>query len=109
MGRKNRAFYRIIATDARNANQGGCLENLGWYDPKKTGLNFKINLERIDYWVGNGAALSNTVCNLVKNARLGKTPSEKTKKETPVPVNEKAAEEEAIATASNEATQEITS
>lgn len=69
MGNRNRAFYRVVAADGRAATSGRTVEELGWYDPRKDGLNFKLDLPRVNYWEAHGAQLSSTVKNLVKRAR----------------------------------------
>ena len=68
-GHRNNPFYRIVAADARASTRGSIKENLGWYDPQQEGVNFKLNLERFDYWEGSGAQVSSTVKNLAKLAR----------------------------------------
>jgi small subunit ribosomal protein S16 len=69
MGSKNAAFYRVIVQDSRRAPTGKFIETLGWYDPKQEGNNFSLNLDRVDYWVGNGAQPSDTAASLIKKAR----------------------------------------
>ncbi|MEN8255993.1 MAG: 30S ribosomal protein S16 [Verrucomicrobiota bacterium] len=69
MGSRNAAFYRVIVQDARRAPTGKFIETLGWYDPKQEGNNFSLNLDRADYWLGNGALPSDTVASLIKKAR----------------------------------------
>jgi len=69
MGSRNAAFYRIIVQDARRAPTGRFIETLGWYDPKQEGNNFSLNLDRADYWLGNGAQPSDTAASLIKKAR----------------------------------------
>jgi small subunit ribosomal protein S16 len=69
LGNKNNPFYRIVAADARTSTRGRIKETIGWYDPEKGGVNFKLNLERFDYWAGTGAQVSSTVKNLAKKAR----------------------------------------
>lgn len=69
MGSKNAAFYRVIVQDSRRAPTGRFIETLGWYDPKQEGNNFSLNLDRADYWLGNGAQPSETVASLIKKAR----------------------------------------
>ena len=69
MGSKNAAFYRVIVQDSRRAPTGRFIETLGWYDPKQDGTNFSLKLERVDYWLGNGAQPSNTAASLIKKAR----------------------------------------
>ena len=69
MGSRNAAFYRVIVQDARRAPTGRFIETLGWYDPKQEGINFSLNLDRADYWLGNGAQPSDTAASLIKKAR----------------------------------------
>lgn len=61
--------YRVVATDTRFPRDGKNLEVVGWYDPKKKGVNYGLKMDRIDYWVGKGALLSDTVKSLVKKTR----------------------------------------
>ena len=62
-------FFRIVAADERFATTGRFLENLGWYDPQKKGVNFALDLDRVRYWKDRGAHLSDTVRSLVKRAK----------------------------------------
>ena len=61
--------FRVVATDSRNARDGRFIEILGNYDPKKAGDNFKIDLDRVAYWQGQGAQLSETVASMVRKAK----------------------------------------
>ena len=61
--------YRVVATDSRSPRDGKNLEILGWYDPKKKGVNFGLKLDRIDYWISKGALASDTVKSLLKKNR----------------------------------------
>ena len=70
-GRMNTPFYRIVAIDSRKPTDGLFLENIGWYDPKKPGVNFEIKLDRAEYWIANGAQMSPSVNSMVKKCRLG--------------------------------------
>jgi small subunit ribosomal protein S16 len=69
MGGKKAQFFRLVAADIRRKNDGVYLENLGWYDPSKKGVNFDINVERIEHWRKQGAILSDTVESLVRRHR----------------------------------------
>lgn len=60
--------FRVVATDSRNPRDGRFIETLGWYDPKKEGVNFGLKLERIAYWQGVGAEVSVTVRSLLRRA-----------------------------------------
>lgn len=69
MGANRDISFRVVATDSRSPRDGRSLETLGWYDPKREGVNYRIKLDRIDYWLGQGAQISDTVRSLVKKAR----------------------------------------
>lgn len=66
MGSNKKPFFRVVATDSRRPNEGRFLEALGWYDPKRKGTNFEINTERVDFWAGRGAIVTDTVRSLLK-------------------------------------------
>ncbi len=95
MGRTNKPFYRVVATDSRCSNSGRFLESLGWYDPDKPEPNFSLKIDRVDYWKDNGALLSDTVKSLVRKSRkgMGLAP------ESPEPVTEPAPAAEPATTA----------
>jgi len=59
----------VVVADKRSPRDGKFLEILGNYDPKKPGMNYKVNVDRIDHWVKNGAQMSDTVRSIVKKAR----------------------------------------
>ena len=69
-GRKKLARYRLVATDSRNPRDGRYIENLGFYNPQSQPKEFEINVERIGYWLDNGAIVSNTVKTLLKEDRF---------------------------------------
>ena len=68
-GCKNHATYRIVAADERSPRDGKFLEILGWYDTMLKDQNFKIDLERADYWLSKGAKPSTTVASLIRRAK----------------------------------------
>lgn len=68
MGATNKAFYRVIVSDSRNATTSAALEEVGTYDPRQNPPKVQLNRPRIDYWVSKGAGLSDTVKNLVGRA-----------------------------------------
>ena len=71
MGRKKRPFYRIVAADSRSKRDGRNIEVLGHYNPMTEPAELKLNLERVDYWLGVGASPSDTVGHLIQRARSG--------------------------------------
>lgn len=70
-GAKRAPFYKVIATDSRNAGDGKALERLGFFNPCARGQEVRLNLdlERISHWVGQGAQMSDRVSTLVKQAQ----------------------------------------
>jgi len=69
-GCKNHAAYRVVAADERAPRDGKFLEILGWYEPRREGVNYKLELDRIAEWQSKGAQLSETVASMVRKARL---------------------------------------
>ena len=69
MGRKKRPFYRIVAADSRAPRDGRFIESIGYYDPMKQPADIRLDLGRVDYWIGVGASSSDTVTHLIRLAR----------------------------------------
>ena len=65
-GRPNKPFYRLVAIHRLEKRDGKPIEILGYYDPKAKLEESKLNLERINYWVSQGAELTETVTSLIK-------------------------------------------
>lgn len=70
-GSKKRPFYHIVVTDSRKPRDGGRIERIGFFNPRARGQEerLRVELERVDYWVGVGAQLSERVQGLVSDAR----------------------------------------
>jgi small subunit ribosomal protein S16 len=68
-GCTNHATYRIVAADERSPRDGKFLEILGWYDTHMKDDNFKLDVERVDYWLSKGAKPSTTVASLIRRAK----------------------------------------
>jgi small subunit ribosomal protein S16 len=68
-GTRKRPFYRIVAADSRKARDGRIIEQIGFFNPMVEPNELKLDLERVDYWIGTGAQPSDTVSNLIKRAR----------------------------------------
>ena len=70
-GAKKRPFYRVVAADSRFPRDGRYLERLGTYNPLAEEDKDKINLqmERVDFWLGEGAQPSATVESLIRKFR----------------------------------------
>jgi len=68
-GAKNTPYYRIAVADARSPRDGKFIELIGNYDPKKQGVNWKIDLDRAEYWIKEGAQPSETVASFIRKSR----------------------------------------
>lgn len=67
-GAKKRPFYHVVVTDSRNRRDGRYIERLGFFNPIATGKEepLKLDLERVRYWLGQGAQPSERVAGLIK-------------------------------------------
>lgn len=69
-GAKKKPFYHITVTDSRNSRDGRFIERVGFFNPvargKEEGL--RLDLDRVNYWVGQGAQPSERVAKLIKEA-----------------------------------------
>ena len=65
IGSKKKPFYRIVAADVRSPRDGKFLEILGHYDPRKKPHELKIDIDRVQAWMDNGAKATNRVSKLI--------------------------------------------
>lgn len=67
-GAKKRPFYHIVVTDSRNKRDGRYIERLGFFNPIATGgeEELRVDQERVQYWLSQGAKASDRVSKLVK-------------------------------------------
>jgi small subunit ribosomal protein S16 len=68
-GAKKRPFYRVIAADQRAPRDGRFIEQLGFYDPMQEPKKIELKLDRVDYWLENGAQATDTVQSLINKFR----------------------------------------
>jgi len=67
-GAKNNPSYRIVVADSRSPRDGKFIEELGSYTPTQPAPNYKLNVDRAQYWLKVGAQPSDTVASLIKAA-----------------------------------------
>ena len=63
-GRKKRPFYRIVVTDSRKRRDSGWIESIGYYNPLTNPKTIEIDMDRLNYWLGVGAQMSDRVSKL---------------------------------------------
>lgn len=68
IGAKNAPVFRIVVADGRSPRDGGFIEELGTYWPRKKSDKYTLNLERARYWVSKGAQPSETVASFIKKS-----------------------------------------
>lgn len=75
-GAKKRPFYHVVVTDSRNRRDGRYIERIGFFNPVARGgeVPLKLNQERVDYWLRQGAQASERVSSLIKKQQ--KTPAQ---------------------------------
>ncbi|MBI6629300.1 30S ribosomal protein S16 [Pontibaca salina] len=72
-GSKKRPFYRIVASDSRMPRDGRFLEKLGTYNPllpKDSEERVKMDAERIQYWLDQGAQPTDRIARFLEAAGL---------------------------------------
>ncbi len=68
VGAKNAPVFRIVVADGRSPRDGKFIEEIGTYQPLKKGENFKMDLDRVKYWLSKGAQPSDTVASFLRKA-----------------------------------------
>ncbi len=66
MGAKKAPYYRIVVSDSRSPRDGRFIEEIGSYNPLTNPAEIKVDVERAQYWVKNGAQPTDTVKSLLK-------------------------------------------
>ena len=71
-GKKNRPFFRVVVQESKKKSNGVVLDLLGTFDPIKTGPA-KIDREKMNKWIAQGAKVSPTVKSLASKAQKAAT------------------------------------
>ena len=98
-GSKKRPFYRIVAADSRMPRDGRFIEKLGTYNPlqpKDSEARVKMDMDRVKYWLGEGAQVTDRVSRFLEAAgELPKKERSNPKKAVPGQKAQERAEEKA--------------
>ncbi|MBR6033307.1 MAG: 30S ribosomal protein S16 [Clostridia bacterium] len=68
-GAKKAPFYHIVVADSRSPRDGRIVEQIGTYDPMKTPAEIKLDMEKVETWIKNGAKPTDTVKALIEKAK----------------------------------------
>ncbi len=66
MGAKKAPFYRVVVADSRFPRDGRFIEEIGYYNPIANPVEIKIDAEKAQTWIKNGAQPTDTVKALLK-------------------------------------------
>ncbi|MDR2668032.1 MAG: 30S ribosomal protein S16 [Puniceicoccales bacterium] len=74
-GRAHRPIYKVVVAESSARRDGRFVEQLGNYNPSPMGAEVRLTVDllRVDYWLGVGAQPTDTVRNLIRDARKGST------------------------------------
>ena len=72
MGAKKATFYRVVVADSRYPRDGRFIEEIGYYNPLEEPAVIKIDTEKAEKWIANGAQPTDTVKALLKKASAEK-------------------------------------
>lgn len=70
MGAHKAPFYRVVVADSRSPRDGKFIEEIGYYNPLTEPVEFKVNEEKVNEWLANGAQPTEVVKRLFNNAGL---------------------------------------
>ena len=67
-GAKKAPFYHIVVADSKSPRDGRIVEKIGTYDPMTDPATIKLDKEKVEYWIKNGAKPTDTVKALIEKA-----------------------------------------
>ena len=70
MGAKKAPFYRVVVADSRYPRDGRFIEEIGYYNPMREPAEIKIDAEKAQKWIANGAQPTDTVKVLLKKSDI---------------------------------------
>ncbi len=70
VGKKKQAEYRLIINEKTKDPWGDVLEYLGYYNPRSNPVKVDLKVDRIEYWISQGAQMSDTVKNLLIDQKV---------------------------------------
>ncbi len=70
IGATKKPFYRVVVADSRYPRDGRFIDEIGTYNPLVNPVDFKIDAEKAQKWIKNGAQPTDTVKSLLKNSGI---------------------------------------
>ena len=72
MGAKKAPFYRVIVADERSPRDGKFIDEIGYYNPLRDPAEIKIDAEKAEKWLNDGAQPTETVKSILKKSGIVK-------------------------------------
>jgi len=66
MGAKKSPSYRVVVKEKLSKRDGAYVENVGFYNPTREPAEVRLDMERVNYWIGRGAQPTDTVRQLIR-------------------------------------------
>jgi len=66
MGAKKSPSYRVVVKEKLSKRDGAYVENVGFYNPTRDPAEIRLDMERVNYWIGRGAQPTDTVRQLIR-------------------------------------------
>jgi len=66
MGAKKSPSYRVVVKEKLSKRDGAYVENVGFYNPTREPAEIRLDMERVNYWLGRGAQPTDTVRQLIR-------------------------------------------
>ena len=68
LGAKKNPYYRVVVADSRYPRDGRFIDEIGFYNPMTNPAEVKIDAEKAQTWLKNGAQPTETVKALLKKS-----------------------------------------
>lgn len=72
MGAHKKPFYRIVVADSRSPRDGRCIEEIGYFNPMTNPEEIKLDMEKAEKWISNGAQPTERVKSIIKSLKEAK-------------------------------------
>lgn len=69
MGAHKKPFYRIVVADSRAPRDGKCIEEIGYFNPMTEPAQIKLDMEKAEKWIANGAQPTDRVKSIINNLK----------------------------------------
>lgn len=69
MGAHKKPFYRVVVADSRAPRDGRCIEEIGYFNPMTEPAQVKLDMEKVEKWMKNGAQPTDRVKSIIDYVR----------------------------------------